>query len=402
MREKLKLHCTVISGYAFKSGDLQNDESIPVIKIGNISNGENVIIDAGTQYVSKKFLDLDVKYQVHKGDVLISLTGSHLNQPNSMVGRVCRSYESRMFLLNQRAGKVICHAGTDPNYIFYLLSTKAVRESIVSRAYGAANQVNVSPSDIMDIKFEFHEYSDQLKISSILSAYDSKIDINNRKIRVLEQIAENIYKDWFVYFRFPGHEGSEYVSGNPRGWVLKNEVGVRWPRNWHYGSFSELGTFVRGKNITAAEMKAGNVPVISAGVEPSGFHNESNVKEKSLTISASGANAGFLKYHLNDIWAADCSYYQHKDNLWFAYNSLKFLQPVISNLQCGAAQPHVHPSQINRLSMIIPPSDIIQKYCKIVSPMYETIKDLKNANRNLVYQRNLLLPRLMSGKLEVQ
>ncbi len=401
MREKIKKHCNIISGYAFKSSDLQAEESIPVIKIGNISNGKNVIIDSETQYVNNKFLTLDRKFHICKGDILISLTGSHMNQPNSMVGRACRSYEDRIFLLNQRAGKVICNAGTDKDYIYYLLITKAIKDSIATRAYGAANQVNVSPTEIMNIKWDFHDYEEQKRISSILVAYDNLINVNNKRVRTLEQMAECLYVEWFVRFRFPGYEKAEFVNDSPRGWTLASTIKPRCPKGWHYGCFSELGLFVRGKNITSAEMENGDIPVISAGLEPSGYHNDSNVKGKSLTISASGANAGYLKYNLDDIWAADCSYYQNGENIWFAYCSLKHLQPVISNLQCGAAQPHVHPKHINRLSVIIPPNDVIKAFCETITPFFEDINKLTKENNVLIQQRDLLLPRLMSGRLEV-
>lgn len=84
MAEKLKEYCTVISGYAFKSKDLSEGTDIPVIKIGNISNGKNVVIDDSTQYVNEEFLSVDEKYHIKNGDILISLTGSHMNQPNSI------------------------------------------------------------------------------------------------------------------------------------------------------------------------------------------------------------------------------------------------------------------------------------------------------------------------------
>ena len=93
MAEKLKEYCTVISGYAFKSKDLSEGTDIPVIKIGNISNGKNVVIDDSTQYVNEEFLSVDEKYHIKNGDILISLTGSHMNQPNSMVGRCCRNLD---------------------------------------------------------------------------------------------------------------------------------------------------------------------------------------------------------------------------------------------------------------------------------------------------------------------
>ena len=122
MREKLKLHCDVISGYAFSSSDWK-EEGIPVIKIGNISNGSDIDCDE-LQYVDEFFWDkLDPKYHISNGDILVSLTGSHINQPNSMVGRSCRSLTEKKYLLNQRAGKVIPFDNTDKNYLYYLLST---------------------------------------------------------------------------------------------------------------------------------------------------------------------------------------------------------------------------------------------------------------------------------------
>lgn len=400
--EKLGTYCDVISGYAFKSADWQ-EKGIPVIKIGNISNGYDIIINEETQCVDHSFCErLDPKYRIERGDILISLTGSHINQPNSMVGRSCRNYTGTLYLLNQRAGKVIPFASVDKDYLYYLFSTKAIKYDIANRAYGGANQVNVSPKDIKNIKWVFPEISIQKKIAAILSKYDESIHNNNKRIKLLEQMAETLYKEWFVRFRFPGHEKIALKDQTPSGWVLSSKAtDMECPETWSYDDFLHLGSFMRGKNITIAEMVEGGIPVVSAGLEPSGYHNAYNVSGKSITVSASGANAGYLKYHLSDIWAADCSYFQDDRKLWFVYNALKFLQPVISNLQVGAAQPHVYPKNINRLCTIIPDDETIQAYCDKVDPIFEQIKLLKDKNENLIKQRDMLLPRLMSGKLEV-
>ena len=196
--ERLSDYCHVISGYAFKSADLKVDGDVPVIKIGNISNGGNISINNETQYVESSFLALNPKYHIKNGDIIISLTGSHMNQPNSMVGRSCRSYTSAEYLLNQRAGKVIAKKNADVNYLYYLLQTQAVKYAIVNRAYGAANQVNVSPSDVEHIKWDFPSYKVQQKIGSVLSTYDDLIEKNNRKIAILQEQAQEIYKEWFV------------------------------------------------------------------------------------------------------------------------------------------------------------------------------------------------------------
>lgn len=302
-------------------------------------------------------------------------------------------YRSESFLpIVRLIALVVDEKIADTRYIYYLLKCGRID------GYGTSQQQITIPY-LKKKRIQIITSLDkQKKIASILSVYDNLIEVNNKRIKVLEQMAESLYKEWFVRFRFPGHETAEFEHGIPKGWFAKTH---KRPKNWHYGSLSELGMFVRGKNITSDEMIEGTIPVVSAGIEPSGFHNESNVQGKSITVSASGANAGYLKYNLDDIWAADCSYLCDNEAFWFIYNALKYLQPVISNLQCGAAQPHVYPKHINKLCIIIPERRFIEEYCRIVSPFYEEIGKLKKANDSLVKQRDYLLPRLMSGKLEV-
>ena len=239
------------------------------------------------------------------------------------------------------------------------------------------------------------------KIADILWTYDELIENNNKRIKLLEQMAENLFKEWFVRFRFPGYETITLEEKRPFGWIVSTCENPKIPSCFEYCEFGKIGSFVRGRNITAAEMVDGEIPVISAGLQPSGYHNQANVKGRSLTISASGANAGYLQYNLTDIWAADCSYYQNNNKLWFVYCTLKFLQPVINNLQCGAAQPHVYPKNINKLCVLKPTDELIAKFNEIVEPFFKEIEILKKKNESLVKQRELLLPRLMSGKLEV-
>lgn len=247
------------------------------------------------------------------------------------------------------------------------------------------------------------ELRHQKKISSVLNKYDQLIKNNNKRIEILEKMAKLLYKEWFVRFRYPGYRNRTTKTQSARGWTYGNrEEGQQIPSDWDFNDLSNIASFKRGKNITSSEMVEGNVPVIAAGLEPSGYHNESNVKGPNLTISASGANAGYLAYHLEDIWAADCSYYQSNENVWFVYNALKFLQPVINNMQVGSAQPHVYAKNINKISTIIPTSEFVSLYCGKVKPFFEEIKYLLDKNEILSKQRDALLPRLMSGKLSVK
>ena len=390
--------CTVrdytqaFSGYAFSSEDLV-DIGRPVLKIGNIQNHH--ILKETDSFYCKQITNKLKKYQFQKGDFLVAMTGA------GSVGRAGKMIDfEEGYLVNQRVAIIRPDLSrADPDYLFYYFSMEYVEKYLYNLGIGAG-QPNISANDILKTKVSFPSLSKQRKIGAILSSYDSLIENNSKRIALLEQMAENLYKEWFVRFRFPGYEKVDFVSDKPRGWVTGISTNLMRPAHWCFGSLSNLGEFKRGKNITSAQMEEGNIPVISAGVDPSGYHSVANVCGESITISASGANAGYLLYHLDDVWAADCSYYQG-DNLWFVYNTLRFLQSVVHNMQVGAAQPHVYPKNINRLCVIIPDNVAISAYCEEVQPIYKEIKILKESNNNLIKQRDLLLPRLMSGKLEV-
>ena len=330
-----------------------------------------------------------------KDDVLITAVGVTLGIPYVVDDEVFYFKDGNLIWLSNFDDSV------NSKYVYYWISTKFGHDALYMRAIGSA-QPAITIDIVKKYKLFVPDRIIQDKIVDIMSAYDQAIENNNNHINMLENIAENMYKEWFVRFRFPGHEDVEFDYQNPSGWIFGDKEQTRKPKNWHFRELRELGEFIRGKNITADKMVEGDIPVISAGLSPSGMHNEANVFGKSLTISASGANAGYLMCHLDSIWAADCSYYQDEKNLWFVYNSLKFLQPVISNMQAGAAQPHVYPKHVNRINIMIPDNKTIDNYCDMVNPIYEQLRVLKTKNENLIKQRDLLLPRLMSGKLEVK
>lgn len=318
----------------------------------------------------------------------------------STIGKMCLT--NTIAYSNQQINSLIVNNNFDAHYMFYFLRyIKSYFQQLGAGTGSGKGIVNKTTFENSKVKVETNK-NIQVKIADILSTYDNLIENNNKRIRLLEQMAENLYKEWFVRFRFPGYEDIEFEEKKPRSWKVGTEEKKHLtPSIFKYDEFKNIGSFLRGKNITAAKMVEGDIPVISAGVQPSGYHNEANVFGESLTISASGANAGYLQYHLQDIWAADCSYYQDDAIIWFVYNTLKFLQPVISNLQCGAAQPHVYPKNINKLCVLIPTEELIYKYNDFVKPYYDEIKILNQRNQLLTKQRDLLLPRLMSGRLEV-
>lgn len=384
----------VITG---KTPSTENDEywveEIPFITPTDIKRFDVRYIDTTERYISKEAIVQNAAKMIPKNTICLTCIGS-------TIGKICISnIESAT---NQQINALIPYSKYNFKYIYYLFRYLLPHFRLIGSGTGSGKDI-LNATKFKKMKIEIHSNANKRNtIGEILFKFDDLIENNNKCIRILEKLVEEIYKEWFVRFRFPGYEIYKFHEEKPHNWKYSSDNQNMIPNKWHYGQLIELGQFIRGKNITSENMINGDIPVISAGIQPSGYHNEANVFGKSLTMSASGANAGYLKYNLENIWAADCSYYQNEQNIWFVYSSLKFIRSSIENLQVGAAQPHVYPKNINKLNIIIPEEKYIKLFNERVYSIFEEIKILNIENKNLIKQRDLLLPRLMSGKLEVK
>lgn len=336
---------TLINGRAYLMPELLNEGKYRIVRVGNFTGKDE-------WFYSDMELD-DDKY-CSSGDLLYKWActfGPEIWKEEKVI------YHYHIWKIVNDVKQV------DKLFLYYYLK---YHTPMWLGATNGSTMVHITKSCMEKKKLYIPEkLEEQKEIANILNSYDKLIDNNEERIKLLEKMAESLYKEWFIRFRFPGYEKKETKKQSAKGWIFGyQENGREVPVDWNFCELKKIAEFKRGKNITSSEMIDGVVPVIAAGIEPSGYHNQANVKGCSLTISASGANAGYLTYHLEDIWAADCSYYKNDKNIWFVYNSLKFLQPVISNMQVGSAQPHVYAKNINRISTIIPTDDLIKCIAK--------------------------------------
>jgi type I restriction enzyme S subunit len=236
----------------------------------------------------------------------------------------------------------------------------------------------------------------QTRIASVLSAYDDLIENNEKRIKALEEMAQLLYTEWFVKFKFPGHEKIKLVdSGTSYGKI---------PEGWEVKELGNLIQVKKGKNITRDSISNGNVPVVAGGLDPAYFHDIPNTHSPVVTISASGANAGFTRLYFEDVWASDCSYVDLSitPHVYFFYLFLKNKREEIFRLQRGSAQPHVYPKDLMSLKIISVQEPIIQTFNDAVSPLFELIGNLARKNKNLSKIRDLLIPQLVTGKRELK
>ena len=250
-------------------------------------------------------------------------------------------------------------------------------------------QDNLSWKKLSTIKFPAPPFETQRKIADILSAYDNLIENNQKQIKLLEEAAQRLYKEWFVDLRFPGYEKVPIVDCVPKG--------------WNKSLLKEISEFKRGKTITKDSVINGSIPVVAGGLEPAYYHNKANTTAPVITVSGSGANAGFTRLYYNDVWASDCSFVDSNNTeyIYFVYCFLKNNKDRIDNLQKGSAQPHVYAKDINALSLNLPNTEILNIFSEIIEPYFALIGKLQKQIRAAEQARDRLLPKLMSGELEV-
>ncbi len=274
------------------------------------------------------------------------------------------------------------------DFLYYLLQSKYFFEKANSLARGAA-QPDLPHSLFNSIEISYPELDCQHRIATILSRYDSLIENYQEQIKLLEEAAQRLYKEWFVDLHFPGHENTKIIDGVPEGWEL-SKLGC-------------LAEFKRGKTITKKDIVDGSIPVVAGGLEPAYYCDKSNTAERVITVSGSGANAGFTRMYFEKVWASDCSYvdWETTQFLHFVYCFLKDNKNTIDNMQKGAAQPHVYAKDINALVLCIPTEDVLKTFEEKASSIFYSISSLQSQIRLLTEARDRLLPKLMSGEMAV-
>lgn len=348
------------NGLAFKNINF-SESGKPIIKIAELNNG----ISENTARTNGRY---DSNVSITKGDLLFAWSGN----PETSID-VYR-YKLEDGWLNQHIFKVTPDNNlVDENYFYYLLKyLKPTFKKIASNKQ-TTGLGHVTLADLKLITVCLHSLVTQRKIASILSVIDDKIELNNRMNDNLEEQAKSIFKTIFLEYKDGEQKIGDYITPQ------------------------------RGKNLLSKNFVDGPYPVVAGGLEAAGYHNKANTTSPVLTISSSGANAGYVRLWMDDVWSSDSSYIDSRmtQNVFFWYVLLKLRQQEIFDSQTGSAQAHIYPMHIAALPIGKVKNSDISEYNDAVKPMFEIIKMNTNENKRLAELRDTLLPKLMSGEIDV-
>ena len=374
-RVKLGEIAEVINGYAFKSSDFlahRQADSLPIIKIKNVANGDVNFNDVVFCRFDKKL----EKFLIQENDILISLTGNHPHAKSQVVGQISKYRHKNLAFLNQRVAKIITKKA-NKDFLYFLFKWKNTHNDLANRSSGSGNQANISSNDILNLEISLPPFETQHKIAEILSSLDDKIDLLHRQNKTLESLALTLFRHTFI--------------DNPN-------------RNaWQIGKLGDYVTPKKGKNITHKNAIKGIYPVIAGGLEPAYYHNQSNTQSPVITISASGANAGFVNIHYCPVWSSDSSYIDSTITpyIYISYLFLKHNQNILYDKQEGSAQPHIYPSHIMELEMPHYPKELVESFETQIQVYFNKISHNMKEIQNLESLRDIMLPKLLSGEMEV-
>ena len=364
-----------------KHGDCENEENSGYyfISCKDIFDGQ-INYKNARQITKADFEETHKRTMLEVDDILLTNSGT--------IGRMAfvtdreattkTTFQKSVAIIKPDKQKVL------PRYLYYQLQNCVPQ--FINSSNGSA-QKNLLLSTMRTFQIEIEENCEkQEKIANTLSAYDDLIENNQKQIKLLEEAAQRLYKEWFVDLRFPGHENTKIVDGVPEGWSRTN--------------INEILTFHRGYDLTKNEMKAGRYPVVGS-TTVIGYHNEFKIKGPGIVTGRSGS-LGKYQFIWDNFWPHNTSLYisDYKDhNIFFVYSLLQTVD--FASLNNGGAIPTLNRNVLSNIEVIEPTDELQEMFAKIAEPQYQKIKNLEKQNDKLKTARDLLLPKFMSGEVEV-
>lgn len=276
--------------------------------------------------------------------------------------------------------------GNNPKYVYYFLQTMKL-ESFNS----GAGVPTLNQNHLHKVKVKIHKKEEQHRIAFILSAYDDLIENNNRRITLLEQMAEQIYKEWFVRMRFPGYENTEFEKGVPKGWEVKK--------------FKDVLNYKTGKLDSNAMIIDGTYDFYTCSKEIYKT-NTFCFNGEAVLLGGNNASGDFSLFYANDKFDAyQRTYIVTSKNkalpLVYVYYVLQSYLSYFQNVSVGATTKFLTVKILDLTYILVPDKHILDKYFRMVKPAFDKVLVLKAQTQTLIQTRDLLLPRLISGKLRV-
>ena len=417
-------YASIQGGYAYKSNQFSANGKVPVLKIKNIRNG---FVDySDVSYVSNEAAKNTKKWSTQEGDILISMTGSGPSAPESLVGRVARTWQGeREALINQRVGRLVAKEENRINkdFLYYLLSLKETQNYLVANSTGSANQVNISNKTIESIPCPRISFEESKSVANFLNSFESRLRNLRETNTTLEAIAQALFKSWFVDFdpvhakqqgRAPEGMDAQTAALFPDSFE-ESELGMV-PRGWRVKSLDSVANYLNGLAlqkfpptglndlpvIKIAQLRKGDT--VGADLASRAIKPEYVVQNGDVLFSWSGSleveiwcgGEGALNQHLFKVTSSE--YPKWFCYLWTRHHLDNFRQIAASK---ATTMGHIQRSHLSAAKVVVGSDAVLDSANGILSPFIERIVSNALQAQTLSTLRDTLLPRLISGQLRL-
>lgn len=363
----------------------------PIITVEHL--GDNKILHNDTPFVSDEDAQRLSKYSLKEGDIVFSRVGSVDRRAYVSKKEEGWLFSGRCLRLRVNNTKKI-----DSRYLSYYFGLERFKEYVRSIAVGAT-MPSLNTKIMSDLKFKAPKLTVQMKISNILSSIDSKIELNHAINKNLEDMAQALFKRWFVDFEFPNENGEPYKSSG--GAFEDSELGFI-PNEWEIRKIGDVLALEYGKALKKSERMNGAIPVYGSNGRV-GYHNTHLVKGPGIVVGRKG-NPGVVKFVNTDFYPIDTTFYvvsrvSNFFSLNYIYHTLS--RQNLKSLSADSAVPGLNRNIVYMSNMLIPPRELLDEFESRGQSFRDLISEKEVENDVLSQIRDTLLPKLMSGEIRV-
>ncbi len=378
----------LLAGFAFKSQYFTDkDDDIPLVKGENVSQG-HILWGISKRWPVSEWESL-AKYQLRAGDVVVAMDRPWV--PAGLKWAYIRGDHPKSLLVQRCARLRSKSSKLDQDFLRFVIGGQGF-ESYVKPITTGVNVPHISGKQILDYKFPLPPLAVQQRIASILAAYDELIENSQRRIKILEAMARGLYREWFVHFRFPGHEN------HPRVASALGEI----PEGWEVKPLFDLTKVNYGKNLSTKKLANDGAYPVYGAAKIIGRYTEYTLEHRTLICGCRGS-VGEMQISQPQCYVTNNSFTfdpTHPDNFFWLFHMLK--ERGLRDVVGGAAQPQITLDGISSVDLITPPLQLRTHFQQTVQAMFKQSWLLDSQIQNLRHTRDLLLPRLLSGQINVE
>lgn len=302
---------------------------------------------------------------------------------------------------------------TDNDFIYYLSISPEFRNVAIKAMNGSSGRQRVQKDVLENSEFTLPPLYEQKAIAKVLSDLDEKIETNNKINKTLEEMAQAIFKQWFIDFEFPNEEGKPYKSSG--GEMVESELGVI-PKGWKLNEIYKIADVIYGAAFSSKKFNEDKIglPLIRIRdlktTAPTFYTDEEH--KKATKVNAGDILVGMDAEFTPTIWRGEqgylnqrvCMFKPNKSYIhnYFIYESIKPYMKLMEFAKVGTTVIHLGKSDIDNMKLIIPDNEILSEFNHLIEPLYDKLIEVSKENRGLINLRDTLLPKLMSGEIRVQ